>query len=157
MANRAQRRADAKKARRGIPSQYDQTRGRGRANMLDEYALQEKSRRIAEGKDVTGPWKPTGGYKETVPEATAATKFSYENPTVAKTPMSVNKVFRILNWALIVIAAIAFLVVMWFPNVPMWLIITVSVVFALGVLSLFFTNGNSAGRNPNLDENGTAV
>ena len=125
--------------------------------MLDEYALQDKSRRIAEGKDVTGAWKPTGGYKETAPEATAATNFSYENPTVAKTPMSVNKVFRILNWALIVIAAIAFLVVMWFPNVPMWLIIAVSVVFALGVLSLFFTNGNSAGRNPNLDENGTAV
>ena len=157
MANRAQRRADAKKARRGIPSQYDQTRGRGRANMLDEYALQEKSRRIAEGKDVAGEWKPRGFVKDEEPEATAATNFSYENPTAAKSPMSVGKVFRIIGWVFIALAAIAFFVVMWLPQHPLWLIITVSAVFAVGVLSLFFTNGNSAGRNPNLDENGTAV
>ena len=36
------------------------------------------------------------------------------------------------------------------------LIITVSAVFIVGVLSLFFTAGDSK-HNPNLDQNGTAV
>ena len=44
MPNRAERRAQAKQNRRGVPQQYDQTRGRGRSGMLDEYQLQEKSR-----------------------------------------------------------------------------------------------------------------
>ena len=57
MPNRAERRAKAKADRRGVPSQYDQTQGRGRAGMIDEYQLQEKSRRLQEGTD--GPWKPT--------------------------------------------------------------------------------------------------
>lgn len=35
-------------------------------------------------------------------------------------------------------------------------ILTVSVVFVVGVLSLFFTAGNYR-NNPNLDANGTAV
>ena len=48
MPNRAERRKAAKDQRRGVPSQYDQTRGRARSGMLDEYALQEKSRRIQE-------------------------------------------------------------------------------------------------------------
>lgn len=43
MPNRAERRAQAKQNRRGVPQQYDQTRGRGRSGMLDEYQLQEKS------------------------------------------------------------------------------------------------------------------
>ena len=59
MPNRAERRAQAKQNRRGVPQQYDQTRGRGRSGMLDEYQLQEKSRRLQDGTD--GPWKPTGG------------------------------------------------------------------------------------------------
>lgn len=59
MPNRAERRAQAKQNRRGVPQQYDQTRGRGRSGMLDEYQLQEKSRRLQDGID--GPWKPTGG------------------------------------------------------------------------------------------------
>ena len=50
----------------------------------------------------------------------------------------------------------AFLVVMWLPSHPMWLISTVAIVFAVGVLSLFFTAGNPK-HNPNLDQNGTAV
>ena len=45
---------------------------------------------------------------------------------------------------------------MWLPSHPMWVIITVSAVFIVGVLSLFFTAGDSK-HNPNLDENGTAV
>ena len=51
---------------------------------------------------------------------------------------------------------IAFFVVMWLPTHPLWLILTVSVVFVVGVLSLFFTAGNYR-NNPNLDANGTAV
>ena len=43
MPNRAERRS---KNRNGVPDQYDQTRGRGRSGMIDEYALQEKSRRL---------------------------------------------------------------------------------------------------------------
>lgn len=54
MPNRAERRAQAKQNRRGVPQQYDQTRGRGRSGMLDEYQLQEKSRRLQDGIDVHG-------------------------------------------------------------------------------------------------------
>ena len=45
---------------------------------------------------------------------------------------------------------------MWLPTKPIWLVAGVAVVFAVGVLSLFFTAGNSK-HNPNLDANGTAV
>ena len=49
MPNRAERRAQAKRNRRGVPQQYDQTQGRARSGMLDEYQLQEKSRRLQDG------------------------------------------------------------------------------------------------------------
>ncbi len=42
MPNRAERRAQAKNNRRGVPQQYNQTHGRARSGMLDEYQLQEK-------------------------------------------------------------------------------------------------------------------
>lgn len=51
MPNRAERRAQAKNNRRGVPQQYDQTHGRARSGMLDEYQLQEKSRRLQDGTD----------------------------------------------------------------------------------------------------------
>ena len=60
MPNRAERRAQAKAGRRGVPSQYDQTRGRGRSGMIDEYQLQQKSQRLQDGPDGT-EWKPSGG------------------------------------------------------------------------------------------------
>ena len=53
MPNRAERRAQAKAGRRGVPSQYDQTRGRGRSGMIDEYQLQQKSQRLQDGTDAT--------------------------------------------------------------------------------------------------------
>ena len=43
MPNRAERRPQAKAGRRGVPSQYDQTRGRGRSGMIDEYQLRRCS------------------------------------------------------------------------------------------------------------------
>ena len=55
MPNRAERRAQAKRNRRGVPQQYDQTQGRARSGMLDEYQLQEKSRRLQDGTDGPEP------------------------------------------------------------------------------------------------------
>ena len=152
MPNRAERRAQEKRNRRGIPQQYDQTRGRGRSGMIDEYALQQKSIRLQEGSD--GEWKPTASFE--TPEMTADTDIALRNPKLVKAPHSVRQWFRVLSWALIVIAAIAFVVVMWLPTKPIWLVCGVAVVFAVGVLSLFFTAGDSK-HNPNLDANGTAV
>lgn len=157
MANRAQRRADAKRARKGIPSQYDQTKGRARAGMIDEYQLQQKSIRLQEGTDTPdGPWKPTASFETELPGRILTTKPQYANPKLFKAPHSLRQWFRIGSWTLIALSIIAFFVVMWLPSHPMWLIITVSAVFIVGVLSLFFTAGNSK-HNPNLDENGTAV
>ena len=81
MPNRAERRAQAKQNRRGVPQQYDQTHGRARSGMLDEYQLQEKSRRLQEGTD--GPWKPTGGTVE-VTENLLTTNPDYTNPKMFK-------------------------------------------------------------------------
>ena len=153
MPNRAERRAQAKQNRRGVPQQYDQTRGRGRSGMLDEYQLQEKSRRLQDGTD--GPWKPTGD-SVVENENLLTTNPDYTNPKMFKAPHSMRQWFRVASWALIALSAIAFLVVMWLLSHPMWLIATVSIVFAVGVLSLFFTAGNPK-HNPNLDQNGTAV
>lgn len=131
MPNRAERRAQEKRNRRGIPQQYDQTRGRGRSGMIDEYALQQKSIRLQEGTD--GEWKPTASFE--TPEMTADTDIALRNPKLVKAPHSVRQWFRVLSWALIVIAAIAFVVVMWLPTKPIWLVGGVAVVFAVGVLS----------------------
>lgn len=60
------------------------------------------------------------------------------------------------GWALIVVSMVAFLVVMWLPSHPLWLIVTVSVIFIIGVLSLFLFSPD-ARSNPNLDANGTAL
>ena len=62
---------------------------------------------------------------------------NYTNPKMFKAPHSLRQWFRVGSWTLIAIAIIAFFVVMWLPSHPMWLIITVSAVFIVGVLSLF--------------------
>ena len=138
MPNRAERRAQAKRNRRGVPQQYDQTQGRARSGMLDEYQLQEKSRRLQDGTD--GPWKPSAS-TITETENVLNTNPDYKNPKMFKAPHSLRQWFRVGSWTLIAIAIIAFFVVMWLPSHPMWLIITVSGVFIVGVLSLFFTAG----------------
>ena len=153
MANRAERRAEAKRAKKGIPSQYDQTRGRARGGMVDEWSLQQKSIRLQDGTD--GEWKPTGG-SDVEPDLTLTTNPHYSNPKAFKAPHSVHQWFRVVSWTLILLSAIAFLVVMWLPNDPEWLVITIAAVFIVGVVSLFFTAGDSK-HNPNLDQNGTAV
>lgn len=152
MANRAERRS---KNKSGVPSQYDQTRGRQRSGMIDEMALQEKSRRLKEGTD--GPWKPTSSELEHYEEvAMNDDPNDFDPPHVIRAPHSVRQWFRLCTWILIIVSAIAFFVVMWIPNMPTWAIITVSACFAAGVVSLFFTAGDPK-NNPNLDQNGTAV
>lgn len=152
MPNRAERRS---KNRNGVPDQYDQTRGRGRSGMIDEYALQEKSRRLKEGGD--GPWKPTSSELEHAEEVAMDTNpDNFDPPQVLRAPHSTRQWFRVASWVLIVVSAILFFVVMWIPNRPMWSIITIAAVFAAGVVSLFFTAGDPK-NNPNLDQNGTAV
>ena len=100
--------------------------------MLDEYQLQEKSRRLQDGTD--GPWKPTGGTIEET-ESLLTTSPNYTNPKMFKAPHSLRQWFRVGSWTLIAIAIIAFFVVMWLPSHPMWLIITIASVFAVAVIS----------------------
>ncbi|KFI58676.1 membrane protein [Bifidobacterium gallicum] len=151
MANRAERRAKAKG--KGIPQQYDSTNGRGRKGMIDEQQLQERSVRIAEGKK--GPWKPTSSEIEAEEHAMDTDPNDFDPPAV-RAPHSARNWARLVSWVVIVVSAMFFFVVMWLPNHPDWAILVVSGVFALGVLSLFFTAGNPK-NNPNLDQNGTAV
>ena len=125
MPNRAERRS---KNRNGVPDQYDQTRGRGRSGMIDEYALQEKSRRLKEGGD--GPWKPTSSELEHAEEVAMDTNpDNFDPPQVLRAPHSARQWFRVASWVLIVVSAIMFFVVMWIPNRPMWSIITIAAVF----------------------------
>ncbi len=151
MPNRAERRAQQKKNRGGVPQQYDQTNGRARSGMLDEYELQQKSIRLEEGTD--GEWKPTAHIRNV--NAAQVADPRTRNPKLLKAPHSLRQGFRVVSWVLIIAAAIAFCVVMWL-SAPTWVVLIVAAVFAVGVLSLFFTAGNSK-NNPNIDANGTAV
>lgn len=149
MPNRAERRAQAKRTRQGTQDRFDRTRGR--TGIVDEYALQERSRHLIE--DGGTGWKPKA---ETLSLPTLDDDPDLKNPTVLRAPHSVRQWFRVASWVFIVAAAIAFFVVMWLPSHPLWLMITVSAVFVVGVISLFFTAGDYR-HNPNLDANGTAV
>lgn len=92
MPNRAERRS---KNKNGVPDQYDQTRGRGRSGMIDEYALQEKSRRLKEGK--SGPWKPTSSELEHAEEVAMDTDpDNFDPPQVLRAPHSVRQWFRVV-------------------------------------------------------------
>ena len=126
MANRAQRRS---KNNGGMPSQYDSTQGRGRSGMIDESQLQERSRRLKEGKK--GPWKPSSSELEKYEEIALDTDpDNYDPPQVLRAPHSGRQWARLFSWIVIVVSAISFFVVMWVPNLPMWVIITVCAVFA---------------------------
>lgn len=93
MPNRAERRAQAKAGRRGVPSQYDQTQGRGRSGMIDEYQLQQKSQRLQDGTDGT-EWKPSGGTIADT-ETLLTTNPNYTNPKMFKAPHSLRQWFRV--------------------------------------------------------------
>lgn len=146
MANRAQRRAKG-----GAP----QAGSRSHGGMIDEASLQDRSLRLKEGSK--GPWKPTSSELKKYEEIAMDTDpDDFDPPSVIHAPHSVRSWFRLFAWILIVVAAIAFFVIMWLPQRPLWAIITVVAVLAVGVLSLFFVSGNPK-NNPNLDQNGTAV
>ncbi|MDF7663875.1 tripartite tricarboxylate transporter TctB family protein [Bifidobacterium sp. ESL0763] len=149
MPNRAERRAQAKRSRKGEVKQREE-QARSRNGVVDEYALQERSRRLED--NATGEWVPSAS---TITPSEPVNP-NYNDPKIARAPHSIRQWFRVVSWTLIILAAIAFVVVMWLPSHPMWLIILVSVVFIVGVLSLFFTAGDYH-HNPNLDDNGTAV
>lgn len=151
MANRKERRAKARQNRRGIPSQYDDTKGRARGGMIDEYALQERSRKLVERKN--GEWKPSSSVTEEEERVATNTRRTESGD---ETMNKVRKVIGVCSWAVILLSAFAFLVIMWFPSQPMVLVITIAVLFALGVFGLFFSFSNSK-RNPRLDEHGTAI
>ena len=151
MANRKERRAKERQSRRGIPSQYDDTKGRARSGMIDEYALQDRSRRLAEHKD--GEWKPSSSV------TSQEDKFNrniLRAEAGDETWNKVRKVISIVSWAVILISAFTLFVFMWLPSQPMVLVIAVAVLFALGVFGLFFSFSNSK-QNPRLDEHGTAL
>ena len=57
---------------------------------------------------------------------------------------------------MLLLSAFAFLVFMWLPSQPLVLVVTIAVLFALGVFGLFFSFSNSK-QNPRLDEHGTAL
>ena len=151
MPNRKERRAKARNARRGIPSQYDETKGRARGGMIDEYDLQERSRRLKERG--AGPWKPTSNVTA---EEEKIAKNVQRAESGDDTLNAVRKVIGVCSWAVLLLSAFAFLVIMWFPSQPIALVITIAVLFALGVFGLFFSFSNSK-RNPRLDEHGTAI
>lgn len=151
MANRKERRAKARQNRRGIPSQYDDTKGRARGGMIDEYALQERSRKLVERKN--GEWKPSSSVTDEEERVAANTRRTESGD---ETMNKVRKVIGVCSWAVLLLSALAFLVIMWLPSQPIALVITVSVLFALGVFGLFFSFSNSK-RNPRLDEHGTAI
>ncbi|WP_427877064.1 tripartite tricarboxylate transporter TctB family protein [Gardnerella sp. 2492-Sm] len=151
MANRKERRAKARQNRRGIPSQYDDTKGRARGGMIDEYALQERSRKLVERKN--GEWKPSSSVTEEEERVATNTRRTESGD---ETMNKVRKVIGVCSWAVLLLSALAFLVIMWLPSQPIALVITVSVLFALGVFGLFFSFSNSK-RNPRLDEHGTAI
>ena len=143
MPNREERRARARRERRsGSPrsSAPVAPRGSGRVN---EYDLQERSRRLAEGS--AGPW---------VPSASDAEQWGDEPPTASH--RSAAWWARVVCWSLIALSVVAFLVAMWLPSHPLWLLIVVAVAFAIGILSLFFVSRDPS-SNPRLDDNGTAV
>ncbi|MEE1296195.1 MAG: tripartite tricarboxylate transporter TctB family protein [Bifidobacterium sp.] len=147
MANRAQRRA-----KNGAPNQ---STSRSHGGMIDEGSLQDKSLRLKEGRK--GAWKPTSSEMEKYEEVAMGTDPSdFDPPRVVHAPHSVRNWFRLCSWVLIVCSAIAFFVLMWIPSIPLWSIILVAALLAVGVISLFFDAGDPK-DNPNLDQNGTAV
>ncbi|OZG50936.1 hypothetical protein [Bombiscardovia coagulans] len=151
MSNRAERRAQAKSAQQEGRGPYARGSMKSRRGVVDESSLQDKARRLANGDN--GEWKPSGHHDVTY---STAVNPNLNDAKLSHKPRSVKQWFRFVSWTLIVLSAIAFLVVMWIPNLPMWAIVTISAVFIVGVLSLFFVGG-SYKENPRLDSYGTAV
>jgi len=142
VANRAQRRANGKAARRTGEAIPEASR-----SATDQALFNRQADRVAEGQIEWTPGRVTAA-DESVPSPVT-------NPQL-KRRRTWRDWLRLSSWILIVVSAVVFLVVMWIPNLPLWAIITVSAAFALGVLSLFLVRGGNT-DNPYLDANGTAI
>lgn len=105
-----------------------------------QEGLTERS--LLETLDKKTDWKPSSSVLD---------KEKEEKPKVR---ITLRGIFNTLSWLLIVLSGVAFVVLMWLPSKPVWLVVTVVAVFAVGVLSLFLTTG---GRNTNVDSHGAAI
>ena len=143
MANRTNRR------HRGAPPQYARNGSRNRTALLDENSLQERSRRLVERG--TAEWKPSSLTTQQEDDAD-----SRQHPITHTDSGRVRAVLRVISWVLIGLSVLGFFILMWLPTRPFQLVLAVSIVFGVGVLSLFIVSSGK-GDNPLLDENGTAL
>jgi hypothetical protein len=143
MPNRAQRRANARRK--------NDMNGERRAS--DQGLFEAKADAVAEGRK--GVWRPSRvePVEQVRHELTPQEKDAQAKVSARTTGWGIAK---LISWLLIVLSSLAFLILMWIPGLPMWAILTVTIVFGLGVLSLFIVR-SPHDVNPYLDANGTAV
>jgi hypothetical protein len=149
MANRAQRRANNKAAKRAGENGQPQ----GTQSATNQAMFNNAADRVADGKTEWVPGRVNAD-GDTV-SVDSLTPSVTTNPSLSR-KRTWKDWMRFGSWVLIALSAVTFLVVMWIPSLPLWAIITVAAVFAVGVLSLFVVRGNHD-KNPYLDDNGTAV
>ena len=139
MAKRGQQRGG------GVPAQNQRNQGRNRSALLDEESLQERSVRLVEGK--SAEWKPSS--LETQRQELQAQE-------AASKSRGWRGWLTIASLVVIGLSIVGFFTLMWLPTHPLWLVATISGVFAVGVLTLSIAS--QGGRaNPKLDEHGTAI
>jgi Flp pilus assembly protein TadB len=145
MANRAQRRAQAR-------NKDAQTLSREQRSANDQATFEARADRVA--RTNSGVWRPGKVEDNVIPTPQEVEEQKVEEQEHRKhTGLDVAK---FISWLIIVLSALAFMIVMWIPRLPMWVIILVSAIFVVGVLSLFIVRSPHY-HNPYLDENGTAV
>lgn len=144
MPNRAQRRANARRNKNGENTER-------RAS--DQGLFESKADAVAEGR--TGEWRPSrvDTVVEQRRELTPQEKDDAARISARATGWGIAK---LVSWLLIILSSIAFLIIMWIPGLPMMVLLTVTIIFAIGVLSLFVVR-SPHDTNPYLDANGTAV
>ncbi|MEE1324802.1 MAG: hypothetical protein U0K19_04350 [Bifidobacteriaceae bacterium] len=144
MTNREQRRTNERTQRQSAKNE----RPEASRSTTTQASLDQRARTV---ENVALEWRP--GRVATITDADVA--------ALSPDPMSSRRHSgwgnaKIVTWTVIVLSALAFIIVMWIPNLPMWGIVTVSAVFLAGVLSLFIVQ-SPRDVNPYVDENGTAV
>ncbi len=144
MPNRAQRRANARRNKNGENTER-------RAS--DQGLFESKADAVAEGR--TGEWRPRVDLAESCAEQELTPQEKDAQATVSARTTGWG-IAKLISWLLIILSALAFLIIMWIPGLPMWGILTVTIIFGLGVLSLFIVRSPND-VNPYLDANGTAV
>ena len=144
MTNRDQRRTNGRAQRKSAKNE----RPEASRSATTQASFDQRARTVENG---ALEWRP-GRVAAVVDAAVAA---SSPDPMSSRRHTGWGKA-KIVSWTVMVLAAVAFIIVMWIPNLPMWGIVTVSAVFLAGVLSLFVVQ-SPRDVNPYLDENGTAV